>query len=819
MLAAMSGSAFHSSASVVGTAGDDTLSKFVRPDFDAKDFVRGSVRQNTVSDDLSHLRQGIAVLEKQLHEQVVSHHGRLIEQVSQAKDLEELVDKVSSGVGRLQGSLGSIKSSIREPFETVRSKTVQLSRIQTAAEVLRAVIRIRELASRMSGHLVAVESKSDSVGMKDLAHAASCLSEIRACISRCDLAGVEEVDKRRKWLDESEQMIRSKTKKTLLDAVLRKQLGEIGSSLQVFYSLETLQEAVEDVLAELIRLAKSATAAALDTSSLPLEGEEHKNWNAKQRGPTSASGAQAWKTELWSRMETLMETLSGKCGQVWHLHKVMGKKRANATLVLFAEAFDPSYSGEHDHSFFQLFWSRMFQAVCEQLQASGEKNSFVKGMLSTDFPKLLALFLGHWQTSVRHTEAGSSGAIGQQERSAIITALQPLLHQHVAKAQTRVTECVNALFAAKPAGGPAGPQASDVSALLKSVNNIVHSSRHDPVLSREVAAGVVAGLSLLLKRCDDATTGDADARTLTGTLTTGQARSFALHSALLQLEGTLESLEEQLTSSGSTEAAKMYEEVRRQAETRCTSTIKPFVDGMQSAMLDSILNMHLQPLQSVSSRSMDDADDAADDSTKCSPYMQEVLRVLSLGHSKYLSKLPSSRYLDKLSQDLATSVLSALVRNALLAFPLLEGSKMQLIQDLTVFEERIGQHVNLQLLGQHYHTLRALRPLMFVDDEPLESLPGRLTQARGADSLSKHDFLHHMMQRAPAPLPPLFSEPPGPSRKRAIMGYLEELDREGERKAAERVTRLLKEAKVEPNSRAQHFKEILEEFAKELEMS
>jgi hypothetical protein len=116
----------------LGGSDDDMLSQFVKPDFDSKDFVHTVVRRNSVSDDLSHLRQGIAVLESQLREQVVSHHGRLIEQVSHAKDLEVLVDTVTSGVSRLQASLGSVKAKIREPYEVVANKTAQLERMQVA---------------------------------------------------------------------------------------------------------------------------------------------------------------------------------------------------------------------------------------------------------------------------------------------------------------------------------------------------------------------------------------------------------------------------------------------------------------------------------------------------------------------------------------------------------------------------------------------------------------------------------------------------------------------------------------------------------------
>jgi len=237
---------------------DDLLSQFVKPDFDSKDFVHSVVRRNAVSDDLAHLRQGIAVLESQLREQVVSHHGRLIEQVSHAKDLEVLVDTVTSGVSRLQASLGSVKAKIREPYEIVASKTAQLERLQAAGEVLRAVIRIRDISSKLMAHLDAAGTKTDSNAMKDLAQAAACYSDIRACIARCDLAGVDEVEKRRKWLEDCYTQIRSKAQKVLLEAVLMRQQQDITNSLQVVHSLQALPDAVEAALAELIRLARSA---------------------------------------------------------------------------------------------------------------------------------------------------------------------------------------------------------------------------------------------------------------------------------------------------------------------------------------------------------------------------------------------------------------------------------------------------------------------------------------------------------------------------------------------------------------------------------
>ena len=50
--------------------GDDALSQFARPDFDSTAFMRKSIRENRVAHDHAQLKEGIAVLETQLREQV-----------------------------------------------------------------------------------------------------------------------------------------------------------------------------------------------------------------------------------------------------------------------------------------------------------------------------------------------------------------------------------------------------------------------------------------------------------------------------------------------------------------------------------------------------------------------------------------------------------------------------------------------------------------------------------------------------------------------------------------------------------------------------
>ena len=56
--------------------------------------------------------------------------------------------------------------------------------------------------------------------------------------------------------------------------------------------------------------------------------------------------------------------------------------------MLFAEALDPAFKGESDNTLYTTFWARLLKGVTEQLVLGGEKNTFVKGMLANEFPRV-----------------------------------------------------------------------------------------------------------------------------------------------------------------------------------------------------------------------------------------------------------------------------------------------------------------------------------------------------------------------------------------------------------------------------------------------
>lgn len=776
------GTAPHRHGDLVPDTGDDLLSQFVRPDFDSKVFVQKCIQQNTVADDHANLKQGIAVLESQLREQVVSHHGRLIEQVSHAKDLEELVNTVSAGVARLQSSLGSVKASIREPFEVVKDKSRQLDRLQVAGEMLRYVVRVREVSTKLQPLTAPGAMKGDAKGVKDLAQAATYVSELRNCMNRPDLHGVEEVDKRRKWLEDSELQVRGKATKLLLEALMMQNQQELGNALQVMQNLDGLKGAVMKAEAELVKGAREAVASALDTSTLSVESDEQasKARGVKPKGPTNAAAAAAWKTALWQRIEAVMETITAKINQGWALHKVLSRKRDPACHLLFLQIVAPNYQGEGDWSLFGAFWVKLFAAIAAEVQVCGERSSFVKQMVTADFPRLRSLLFDVWTTARRESDAGASGAVGVEQKDGVVKAMEQLEQQHILRATSRVTECINTLFASKPAVG------SDVSGLLKAINHTTQGACNDAELSLAVANATASALELFVSKCKDVTSRDGDVKAVSGLVNMSQTKNISVYAAASQLHAALERAEDILLKSSATAAAKVYVAVRADVARCCRDAVEPMFAALQASMAESFADMHAETLHQPRPPPDDDGD-----MEQCSRYMRAADGILNNFVSRHMSKLPASSILKQLQDETARRCLMAFVTNATLMSPLNEVSKMYLVQDMTTLEGLLGRLSNLKDLGEAFGALRALRPLLFVDDEPFDTLASRLAQVQGAGLVPHQDVVHHLMQRAPASVPPFFAAPASPQRRREITDYLSACSSQGFTACASRVQGVL----------------------------
>ncbi|RXW23332.1 hypothetical protein EST38_g2498 [Candolleomyces aberdarensis] len=106
------------------------------------------------------------------------------------------------------------------------------------------------------------------------------------------------------------------------------------------------------------------------------------------------------------------------------------------------------------------------------------------------------------------------------------------------------------------------------------------------------------------------------------------------------------------------------------------------------------------------------------------------------------------------------SIVKFTIRNFLLhisiAKPLSEGGKLQMTSDMTELEFSLNAFMaennqakrgdNLQTLGEEYRALRAMRPLLFLENKQLSS-------PEATANLPPLIVLHHILVRSPIPLP------------------------------------------------------------------
>ena len=175
----------------------------------------------------------------------------------------------------------------------------------------------------------------------------------------------------------------------------------------------------------------------------------------------------------------------------------------------------------------------------------GEKNNFVKGMLSAEFPRVRQLLLTGYEHLRADSDAGKAGALGEPQRAALLEALQvpqksptyskrtliksltngedwlqPLASQHLSRALSRVNDGIAQLFSPKAGGPGAGvpPLPGDVAAVQKTINTIVLPTRVDAKLALAMAQSMRGAIDVLVAKCGDNTSSDIDVKIGSGAL-------------------------------------------------------------------------------------------------------------------------------------------------------------------------------------------------------------------------------------------------------------------------------------------------------------
>lgn len=116
--------------------------------------------------------------------------------------------------------------------------------------------------------------------------------------------------------------------------------AEVGTGLQVFYNLGELRTTVEQMIEKYKSVGLKSVSAALDMKAISASaggGGGFGPGGIRGSGTPQIGGGAKAREALWQRMAGCMDKLHSVLVAVWHLQRVLSKKRDPFTHVLLLD--------------------------------------------------------------------------------------------------------------------------------------------------------------------------------------------------------------------------------------------------------------------------------------------------------------------------------------------------------------------------------------------------------------------------------------------------------------------------------------------------
>ncbi|CAG8707234.1 24058_t:CDS:2, partial [Dentiscutata erythropus] len=177
---------------------------FLSNNFDPKEYANSTVNstsdgESDITISLAKLSFSIDNLNKQLHDQVVTHFEDLILQAAGIRDLEIVLNSVKEGIKSLNTSLDRLKTKIYTPYSQIKNYIIQLERLQIASDLLRKVVRFFYLARCLE--------------------TASNISELEALLKEVDFEGIDLVQAQLPKIRQSKTKISNEAHRLLTEGI------------------------------------------------------------------------------------------------------------------------------------------------------------------------------------------------------------------------------------------------------------------------------------------------------------------------------------------------------------------------------------------------------------------------------------------------------------------------------------------------------------------------------------------------------------------------------------------------------------------------
>ncbi|GFO07452.1 conserved oligomeric Golgi complex subunit 5 [Plakobranchus ocellatus] len=736
---------------------DDVFRQFLDTNFDVKVHANKAIQGMMISEQLGKLAEGISLLDKEIHSQIVSHHEDLLSQATGVETLEGVLQMMQTRIQSLLGAMDRVKAKICEPYNKILARTTQLRHLQETCDLLRRIIRIMYLSKRLHGQLEG--------GAREITKAAQSLNELDYVCEGFDLSGVEVIEQDRRFVKQARKEVETQAQKMLEQGMETQNQTAVATSLQVFYNLGSLHTVVDRVIDGCRATLHQHIRSCLDVQALAMSyGGAGKGGPGRAAMPSPGNTA-ALRANLWTNMEKLMDNIYSACAQVQHLQKVLAKKRDPVSHVCFIDELNKHHNGEVHiiHS----FWEDVTTMLTREFHDAAENSTFLKQTFEGEYPKLLRLYNDLWrrlqQFSITLTVTPSSnlpdlsatsGVAGEGQgdddffaqtekarqnydsEKALRETLATFERAYLSRSLSRLFDPINLVFTSSASNAPTQEEVDNI---VKTISSELNVSSVDQKLSITVARNVAKTVKLFCVKSEQLLSTDGEASQVIGPLTYGQTRNIGVVNTLFHFHQAVSKVLSGLTSFPS-EAQSNIEVSMEGIVALMGSAIAPLLSSISDALEAIVLTIHQEDFSGP-------APSGGETEAPCSLYMRELQSFIQRCYMDYLTPFNCKDFIMDSILPIASRCVDLFVRHASLIRPLGEGGKLRLAADFAQMEMAISPFCRRPAdLGKAYRLLRAFRPLLFQTAEHISQSPAL------GEILPYSTTIHFLFARAPSEL-------------------------------------------------------------------
>ncbi|KAI9001852.1 Golgi transport complex subunit 5-domain-containing protein [Hyaloraphidium curvatum] len=740
-----------------------------------------------ISASLQKLAYNVEFLRKQIHDQVAAHYEDLLQQVTGLQDLEGHLFSVRQGLASLDGTMDKIRAKVRAPHTQLSQLTLQLERVQLAAEVLRRVIRFLYLSRRLEAQMAAhAAAEGREGGERELAKAALTYSEIESILEGSDLAGIDAVSRLLPHLATSRASI-----VRVGDAHLRRgmQTGDqsaLAYGLQVHRNLAQLPRTVKAAADALLEECSERVRGGLDVQAANKDARDGTGGAGSQPAvrraggnePVASAQAAVWASALWTRLEKAVDGVYGAVAEAYLLERVLRRRKDPISGATFEEEVLPAFGGE---GVVEYVWRNLAANFDREIKNATKSSVFLLQTLQNAYPRLLRLVKDFFvrvrvikgafndptapqppaPDPLPLTPGASSASLPDDPTDPhellFLRSLSPLATAYIQRSATRMFDPINLAFPGERAARWV-PAREDSERIVRVVAAELEQARFDAKLLRSVGRNAGKAAHAFAVKAEGLVSAYDLAPVMAGPAAPGLVTDLELVNALFWFEdGVWRVLEEYEVASGLVEEmGPALEAVRKVA----MAAVEPLFRNMGKELEATIVKIHKEDYHKSAPAKAAGVVRVGTPSTDADgQYLKELGTRLKWIQKEVVARLTAPGDESRSwVRALAARVLDLFLRHASLCRPLSEPGKLRLANDMTQVEFLLNQFLvdsgiknglnaastdPTDELVSAYRHLRAFRPLLFLDLQQLVA-PHHTSQ------IQTLIVVHHLFVRSPA---------------------------------------------------------------------